>query len=144
MRATDPVGTHTLSGHTRTHTPRTSTSPSLESPSALHDLLGLCMWSRRPSCSPLPDAASTSTQEHLLPAHSQGTIKTSFSRQTLLNAGFVPGPVGVRRWIRCGPALARPPGLCGTQPSKQIAANEVLGYSIMGFFLVLTKNRVLP
>lgn len=78
------------------------------------------------------------------PIHRAQLKPHSFSAHSP-NAAFVPGPVGVQRRMRCGPARAWPPGQCGTQPGKQIGTNEVLGYSILGFFfLVLTKNRALP
>lgn len=60
------------------------------------------------------------------------------------SAGSVPGPVGVERRMRCGPALIWPPGQCGAQPGKQMGTNEVLGYSLRQLFLVLAKNRALP
>lgn len=93
---------------------------------------------------PISNVTSTSTQGHLPSTHSQGTIKTSFSQQPLMSAGSVPGPMGVERRMRCGPALIWPPGQCGAQPGKQMGTNEVLGYSLRQLFLVLAKNRALP
>ena len=48
----------------------------------------------RPCCSPFSNVTCTSTQGHLLSAHSQGTIKASFFQQTLIECWFCARPSG--------------------------------------------------